>query len=444
MSVAYAIGGIVLVGVISPFCQKRSYRPSVSVSRSIKPRSAPSARPLRPEPSKLLRLEHLDYTRGDHSDKIDYWDLYRRNCIEPFKPRTELDLEFQINVLLIDSGIDGDHVGIMLQIEDGIIRPWRDYTTAEDPMLIDERSDHSGSLVDEFGHGTCGADIIGMMASSAIIYSARVSKNGSKVSPKVVAKAINDAVDATEENEVSFDFIVMPLGFPENSKGLEELEAAIKRAGKLGITLIAAAGNDGNFRNPPPPACYPEVICAFSCDGNGTPSGFSPSIHLTSTEKKEFLVPGEGIECAWIEPGKCHSQERRIYKENKSKFAPTHEAHPSLFQGLGHHMNLKHMDQALPSDQNEPEEKSGYAFVSGTSFACSVLAGISIVVLERLYEVAVKKDYLSAIEEVDNARKKYLRDILSRMTRPERGAYLLNPTQITNEILSEYLTQCDS
>lgn len=201
----------------------------------------------------------------------------------------------------------------------------------------------------------------------------------------------------------------MPLGFPEDSEGLGELEEAINSASQMGITLIAPAGNEGNCRNPSPPACYSPVICALSCDGNGTPSGFSPSIYLNTKDKMEFLVPGEGIECAWIQPGQCHRQQRNL------------------------------LDTEVL--QLDPEEKSGFTYVSGTSFACSVLGGISMVTLERLYEIAVRvyknSDY--AKQQVDRARRHRLQDILGQMERPERGAYLLVPTQVTDEILEKYI-----
>ncbi|KAK6506522.1 hypothetical protein TWF506_011428 [Arthrobotrys conoides] len=406
MAATYLASGIVVLSLIAAFYRKNS-TPTLTphkVIRTFRPR--PNAKSLhRPRRHNLFQLETLDYRRPDHSDKITYWELYQQNCLEPFLP-TEIapDDNFLTNVLLIDSGIDVTHQAIGIQRDDGLIQPWRDYTTGNP----DGTSDISTSLEDEIGHGTIGANILGNIAKSAVIYSARVAKGSvNDVDPKVVAQAINDAID--NNRGINFQFIIMPLGFPEHTQGLNLLEEAIQRAYRNGITLIAAAGNEGNCRNPPPPACYPEVICALSCDGNGTPSGFSPSIQIDAKEKREFLVPGEGIECAWIEPGICHRQQR------------FHAAEP-----LG------------------PEVKGGFTYVSGTSFACSVLGAISIVVLERLYEIAMDDEKLNSdpakLKNVlEIVRKDYLREILGHMERPERRAYLLVPTQATDGMLEGYL-----
>ncbi|KAF3178318.1 hypothetical protein TWF788_007497 [Orbilia oligospora] len=410
MAAAYLASGIIVLSLIASFYRKHSARRPAKVIRTFRKRAETKSfcRPTAPKHHRFFQLETLDYRRPDHSDKIAYWELYQQNCLEPFKPKdiTEDD-NFHTNVLLIDSGIDVTHTTIDLQKEDGLIQPWRDYT--------DDTSDTgtSSSLEDEFGHGTSGAHIIVTIAQSAVVYSARVCKSDSTdVDPLIVAKAINDAVEnqgsVEKPGSVKFQFIIMPLGFPEGTKGLDVLKIAIENASKKGITLIAAAGNEGNCKNPAPPACYPEVLCALSCDGNGTPSGFSPSIQINAEKKTEFLVPGEGIECAWIEPGKCHRQQR----------------FPEDIDPLG------------------PDEKGGFTYVSGTSFACSVLGGISINILERLYEVATRDcglDVESAKEAVDRVRRDHLIEILGRMERPERRAYLLVPTQVTNEVLKAYL-----
>ncbi|KAF3315883.1 hypothetical protein TWF173_003080 [Orbilia oligospora] len=413
MAAAYLASGIIVLSLIASFYRKHSALRPAKVIRTFRKRAEAKSfcRPTAPKHHSFFQLETLDYRRPDHSDKIVYWELYQQNCLEPFKPKYIAEEDnFHTNVLLIDSGIDITHTTIDLQMEDGLIQPWRDYTIMN---TNDTDTGISSSLEDEFGHGTSGAHIIVTIAQSAVVYSARVCKSDStEVDPLIVAKAINDAIENQESAEnqgsVKFQFIIMPLGFPEGTIGLDVLKIAIEAASKKGITLIAAAGNEGNCKNPAPPACYPEVLCALSCDGNGTPSGFSPSIQINAEKKTEFLVPGEGIECAWIEPGKCHRQQR----------------FPKQIDPLG------------------PDEKGGFTYVSGTSFACSVLGGISINILERLYEVAIRDcglDAESAKEAVDRVRRDHLIEILGRMERPERRAYLLVPTQVTDEVLKGYL-----
>ncbi|KAK6331597.1 hypothetical protein TWF718_002146 [Orbilia javanica] len=416
MAVAYFVSGIIFASIINAIYQKRTLLASQKTISPPKESIEESVSKSQPEETKhhdLGGLGIIDYNRPDYKEKIKHWQSYKNNYLEPFKPDPiyeELeefeDQYLQINVLLIDSGIDATHEALKFREEN--IQPWHDYTDTNS-MEGGSTAGSGSSLVDDFGHGTCGADIIGSISESAVIYSARVSKDGRNVEPTIVAKAISDAVN--KMGEIEFHFIIMPLAFPEDCEGLDELEKAINDAAEMGITLIAAAGNVGNCRDPQPPACYPSVICALSCDGRGTPSGFSPSIRLAEGDQREFLVPGEGIECAWIQPGRCHRQER------------------NELQGLGRVLTIG------------PDEKRGFTYVSGTSFACSVLGGISMVVLEKVYEIALREhnDPESANSKVNYIRKHFLRDILSQMTRPERRAYLLAPTQVTVEVLQRYL-----
>ncbi|KAK6511130.1 hypothetical protein TWF481_000052 [Arthrobotrys musiformis] len=370
--------------------------------------------------SNLLLVKPMDCSRPDHLDKIEYWESYKEEILDKFKdmePRQALGEEPRTNVLLIDSGIDRTHIAFGFgdsieepyeeddeEPEDPKIMPWRDYTL--DSEEINRMAGPWSSLQDINGHGTCGAYIIGQIAESAVIYSARVSREGS-TQPGLVAKAINDAI---KSKNIKFQFIIMPLGFDEAAQGLDELEKAVQDAFENNITLIAAGGNEGNSRRPAPPARYDPVICALSCDGNGAPSAFSPSIRRDSQYKGEFLVPGEGIECPSIKPGHCDRRKRLRLKPLRS------------------------------------DEKGGFTYVSGTSFACSVLGGISIAILERLYNLATieGEDSVQAAKLVDIARNYYLRDILDQMTRSERKAYILAPTQITNDILKGYIRCCKS
>lgn len=108
-------------------------------------------------------------------------------------------------------------------------------------------------------------------------------------------QAIRYAVD-----EWQVDIIVMSFGFEEEQDSdIEEnsILKAIRYAYQSGVSLFAAASNDGNNR--PDHVCWParalEVICVHSGTGTGQPSTFTPGPH----DNQRIMVLGEWISSAW-------------------------------------------------------------------------------------------------------------------------------------------------
>lgn len=90
--------------------------------------------------------------------------------------------------------------------------------------------------------------------------------------------------------------ISMSFGYPDKGKGYEELWNAIQDANNEGVTIFAAASNEGGNRVRAFPARHDEVICVHSTDARGNPSSFNPTRKHNSDN---FSTLGEDLESAW-------------------------------------------------------------------------------------------------------------------------------------------------
>ena len=94
-------------------------------------------------------------------------------------------------------------------------------------------------------------------------------------------------------DEWGVDIITMSLGFEHH---IPEIEAAINHASSKNIIMFASASNDGSNKYVAFPAReWDRVICIYSTDGNGIPSGFNPPLLDSS---KNFSTLGEAVESA--------------------------------------------------------------------------------------------------------------------------------------------------
>jgi Subtilase family len=137
------------------------------------------------------------------------------------------------------------------------------------------------------------------------------------------------------------DIIVMPFGFEEEQ---DSIWAAIKHADAKGVLMFAAASNDGHNRSDGVawPARAKEVICIHSATGLGTPSRFTPG----ARDGQRIMVLGECVKSAW--PQEAHQSQTERSRERGS-------AHPNAL--------------------------NGYKYMSGTSCATPIAAGIATTVL---------------------------------------------------------------
>jgi subtilisin family serine protease len=212
-------------------------------------------------------------------------------------------------VAVIDSGVDYTHPDLINNIW---IRPARisAYTDDELGTIDDEHGynavDNSGDPMDDNGHGTHCAGIIGAEGDNGlgiaginwkveIMPLKFISANGSGTTKDAI-EAINYVIDRKRAG-VNVRVISASWGSTANSSALRE---AIKRAGDEGILFIAASGNSSadSDRMPHYPAGYdlPNVISVAALDRNDRLASFSnygaKSVHIAA--------PGSEILSTWL------------------------------------------------------------------------------------------------------------------------------------------------
>ncbi len=174
-----------------------------------------------------------------------------------------------VTVAVLDTGVDSTHLDLVSSVVDG--KSFVSYTT---------------SFNDDVGHGTF---VSGLITSDGIVDSASLGSapdaqiwvgkvlgpNGGLLSDTVAA--INYVVDNDKA-----DIISMSLGtsFPNLYKGKNcdrvypAMTSAIKNANANGVTVIAAAGNDGTL-GVGLPGCITDVITVGAIDSIDDPADFT-------------------------------------------------------------------------------------------------------------------------------------------------------------------------
>lgn len=76
---------------------------------------------------------------------------------------------------------------------------------------------------------------------------------------------------------------------------LPEIKHAVREAFHLGVSMFAAASNDGGLSSVAFPASLRQVICVNAYDGYGRPSNFNPE----AKPGMNLAVLGEFVEAAW-------------------------------------------------------------------------------------------------------------------------------------------------
>jgi subtilisin family serine protease len=162
---------------------------------------------------------------------------------------------------------------------------------------------------DRIGHGTHIAGIIGAKINNGIgiagvtnkvkiiplrVYDKRPenqskendsqvneTRTSNTITPRVI-EAVNYAI------EKKMDVLNLSLGWPKK-EDTQEVREVFKKAYAAGITIVAAAGNDGNSMQLYP-CSYPEVICVGSISLDGSRSNFS-----NFGNHVDLVAPGQGI-----------------------------------------------------------------------------------------------------------------------------------------------------
>ena len=181
-----------------------------------------------------------------------------------------------VKIAVIDSGCDINHDSLKNNIV-GV----RNFT--------DEDKKNPNIVIDRVGHGThvtgtiC-ANVTGVAPDVQIYVLKAINRTGTGKLSWVV-NAIKYAVD------LKVDIISMSLGISENSP---KLERAIKDAVNNNISVVCAAGNDGDGNSDSfeysYPAAYMDVISVGAVDKKGIPANFS-----NSNTAIDVVAPGVDI-----------------------------------------------------------------------------------------------------------------------------------------------------
>ena len=245
---------------------------------------------------------------------------------------------------------------------------------------VDDNAEGFEKGRDDVGHGTHLATLLKRVAQYAVVHVARVFKkrkpnmitevkNVAKVSRvpsstiqlllTIPYQAIRHAVD-----EWDVDVIVMAFGFEQEQDSRVEEESIlqmIRYAHGKNVTIFAAASNDGHNR--PDGVAWParaaEVICVHAADGEGTPK-HTPG----AADGQRVMLLGECVRSAWPQRApKIDSEQAgglQVRKESR--------------------------------------------YMSGTSCAAPIAAGIAAIVLDYARDFLTPDDW-KRIRRVDGMKK---------------------------------------
>lgn len=206
---------------------------------------------------------------SDDPNRFGQWGLTQLD-IEPAWVHTK---GAGVKVAVIDTGVDTDHPDFEGRVIRGYTAPGQ-------------------SEGDKNGHGTHVAGIIGAgdnnqiagagVAPDTTIFEAKVTKDNGIGNSTWMAEGIVAAVNA--------DVDVINISMTANAP-MPLVEAAINQATARGITVLAAAGNDGMKGSPTRwPAAYDNVIAVGSVTRYGSMSSFS-----NTNDYVELTAPGSAI-----------------------------------------------------------------------------------------------------------------------------------------------------
>lgn len=221
------------------------------------------------------------------TDRIYGWGGYESSPYQGQKASVEMELEevhtynrgAGIVVAIIDSGVQLDHPELVESLS-GLGFDFVD----NDPVPADEANglddDGDGKLDEGYGHGTHVAGIVHLIAPEASLMVLRVLNSDGRGNDFKTANAI---LFATYNGA---DVINLSLGTPYPSELLSDV---VREAAKMGVVVVAAAGNM-NLDIKQYPAGEACALAITSVDSQGKKSSFAnygPWINLAA--------PGENI-----------------------------------------------------------------------------------------------------------------------------------------------------
>ena len=215
----------------------------------------------------------------------------------------------KVVVAVLDSGVDYTHVDLIgnIWLRPDTVPQYNDEQIGTfDDLHGFNGAENSGDPMDDNGHGTHCAGIIGAEGNNdegitginwnVQIMPLKFMGRGGFGTTKDAIEAINYAIDR-KRNGVNVRVINASWGSTSYSKALED---AIRAAGEEGILFVAAAGNStvNNDKSPHYPSNYdlPNVISVAALDRNDALTSFSnygvKTVHIAA--------PGKDILSTWL------------------------------------------------------------------------------------------------------------------------------------------------
>ncbi len=195
------------------------------------------------------------------------------------------------------------------------------------------------------------------VAPKARLYAVKVLSASGTGYVTDVAKGIIEAVkgpDNTPGTDDDADVISMSLGGPDT----QTLYNAIMFAYSYNVTLVAAAGNEGNSK-PTCPACYDVVIAVGAIDqsyniatwSNRNPDLVSPGVNILSTWPKNryAYASGTSMACPHVSGIVAVIQSLRL-ADGKQKLTPEQ-------------LNIILIETAIDLGENGYDEFYGYGLI---------------------------------------------------------------------------------
>ena len=171
-----------------------------------------------------------------------------------------------VKIAIIDSGCDVNHVSLKDKIA-GV----RNFTPEDmkNPNIVTDRIGHGTHVAGTIAAKNYSNFLIGVAPEAQLYILKAIDRTGSGKASWVI-NAINYATD------LNVDIISMSLGMPTSD---DKLEKAIKNAIKNGISVVCAAGNEGDgdyddFEYSYP-AAYVDVISVGAVNKKAVPAYFS-------------------------------------------------------------------------------------------------------------------------------------------------------------------------
>ncbi|MGM0877543.1 MAG: S8 family peptidase [Bacillota bacterium] len=198
-----------------------------------------------------------------------------------------------IVIAVIDTGVDTDHPDLKDQIIGG-----RNFTTDHkgDPDVFEDNNGHGTHVSGTIAASLNKEGVVGVAPKAKILSLKVLSEEGSGDYEWII-NAINYAVDWRGPQNERVRVISMSLGGPED---VPELHKAIQNAVNNGVSVVVAAGNEGDDREDTfeysYPGSYNEVIQVGAVSNDLTLAPFTN----TNTEV-DLVAPGVEVVSTYLD-----------------------------------------------------------------------------------------------------------------------------------------------